>query len=96
MAAQNPDSERSCFGTFLGNPTCKQCHAAKQCKAILLSHGFDIVGAMIENLDATLAEGVDYPDTAEPADLLRVLLQGAPEGMADSPVEDVPVGEVAP
>jgi len=56
-----------CFGLYLGpatasTSTCGTCKASNRCKAILASHGFDIIGDTINQLVAELPPG-RYKDT---------------------------------
>lgn len=53
------ESKRTCFGFFTGDDSCQRCAAAKKCKAVLVSNGFDIAAGILEELLATLPEG-DY------------------------------------
>ena len=54
-------AERSCFGFFVGDETCRgRCSAAKKCKAVLVTHGFDIAGGVLEELLSTLPEGAVF------------------------------------
>lgn len=50
-------AKRTCFGFFTGEDSCQRCAAAKKCKAILVSDGFDVAGGILEELLATLPEG---------------------------------------
>lgn len=45
---------RDCFGLYGGTVVCNRCQAAKRCKAVLISDGFDIMGSFVENLVETL------------------------------------------
>lgn len=58
--ANGNNATRSCFGTFLGQVDCKKCPAARPCKSVLISSGFDVVGAMVDQMVSTLPEG-EYP-----------------------------------
>lgn len=51
-------TKRTCFGFFTGEDSCQRCAAAKKCKAVLVSDGFDVAGGILEELLATLPEGV--------------------------------------
>lgn len=47
-----------CFGFYTSSSICSQCVAQKRCKAILVSHGLDILGDSIESML------LDFPDNA--------------------------------
>jgi len=53
----------NCFGFYSGGPVCIGCAINKRCKAVLISNGFDVVGALINQLTATLPEEGSYLDT---------------------------------
>lgn len=48
----------SCFGFFGGqnHGVCQRCGVAAKCRAVLLTHGFDIVGNAIELMMAELPD----------------------------------------
>jgi len=64
-----------CFGFFLGDATCGQCAVQKQCKAILLSSGFDLVEATLDTVLDRLPEG-NYSSTPEMSSLLDQIFFG--------------------
>lgn len=68
------DSAPKCFGFFLGNATCGQCAVQKSCKAILLSSGFDLGEAVIDNALANLPEDGEYFGTPSISALAAQLL----------------------
>ena len=39
-----------CFGYYSQQPTCGRCPVSKRCKAVLITHGFDIVAALLEQM----------------------------------------------
>lgn len=49
-----------CFGFFVGDETCRKCAAAKQCKAIEVTTGFDVASAVLDELVATLPEDATF------------------------------------
>ena len=79
MAAQQ--QSRSCFGMFMGKGECSSCPAHRHCKTILLSHGFDNVAAMVDQLAATLEvgeypDGLDVEDKTDAERLIQILIAG--------------------
>lgn len=84
MAAKN--SGRSCFGFFVGDAPCLRCSAAPNCKAILVSHGFDVAAGLLEEVIETLPEDAVFdidPDAlfadeeASADDAAKALARGA-------------------
>jgi hypothetical protein len=67
-----------CFGFFVGDPTCGQCAVQKQCKAVLLSSGFDLIESAIDGAMADLPEGT-YDAAPEMTSLLDQIFNG-PQG----------------
>jgi len=63
-----------CFGFYMGNPVCNQCSARQRCKAVLISNGFDIVAAAVDDLVMQLPEQAAYYDTDRVPSLLDQLL----------------------
>lgn len=52
------ESKRTCFGFFTGEPeNCQRCAAAKKCKALLVSDGFDVAAGVLEEIMETLPTG---------------------------------------
>lgn len=68
-----------CFGFFVGDATCGQCAVQKQCKAILLSSGFDLIESAIDGAMSDLPDG-EYDATPEMGSLLDQLFEG-PKGV---------------
>lgn len=68
--------EASCFGFFAGgkNPACNLCLANKRCRAILVSHGFDMVAAAADSLMSDLPD-VMYRDVERVSELVKQLKQ---------------------
>lgn len=50
-------NKRTCFGFFSGEDNCQRCAAARKCKAVLVTHGFDVAEGVLEEVLATLPEG---------------------------------------
>ena len=65
---------KDCFGFYMGNPVCNQCSARQRCKAVLISNGFDIVAAMVDELVLELPEDGAYYDTDRVPALVEQLL----------------------
>lgn len=63
-----------CFGFFAGydNSSCYGCTAAKRCKAVLVSHSFDILADTIQHLVEELQD-VPYKNTDRVSDLVDQL-----------------------
>ncbi len=59
------EKKRTCFGFFTGDDSCQRCAAAKKCKAVLVSDGFDIAAGVLEEVLATLPEGTYEIDMDE-------------------------------
>lgn len=57
----------TCFGFFAGSQkiSCQSCVAARRCKAILVSDGFDVMGALVEQLIAELPDDVVFIDSEQ-------------------------------
>jgi len=63
-----------CFGFY--SHTCETvCPMKGRCKAILGTHGFDVIGSLVKELAESLSEG-DYPDTDLALDLVKLLTDG--------------------
>lgn len=58
-------TKRTCFGFFTGDDSCQKCAAAKKCKAILVTNGFDVAAGVLEEILATLPEGTYEIDLDE-------------------------------
>jgi len=56
-------TDKDCFGFYVGNPVCNQCTIRQRCKAVLISNGFDIVAAAVDGLVLDLPEDAAYYDT---------------------------------
>jgi len=80
------DPRKNCFGFYVGGPTCNVCTASKRCKAILISHGFTIMGELTEALLGDLPDQAEFRDTDRVAELVNQLLQ-PPVSMEDDDVE---------
>lgn len=55
----------TCFGFFGGEGECRACPVAKKCKSLLVSDGFDLAAAVLEELIRTLPEDGTYVLTPE-------------------------------
>lgn len=66
--------EIPCFGFFSSQPTCSTCAAAKRCKAVLVSNGFDITAELIEHLARNLPAEAKFQDTDRITTLVDQLL----------------------
>lgn len=68
------DNDRACFGFFAGSDhaVCKACPAMNRCQAILISHGFDILGASVQSMLDTLP-AVSYRDVMRIPELVDQL-----------------------
>jgi hypothetical protein len=64
MASESTDV--MCFGFFSGGPECKKCPLDKRCRAVLISHGLDIMAGVLD----TLMENLPPDSTYEETDLL--------------------------
>lgn len=67
--------EIDCFGFYLGGPTCNNCSASKRCRAILITHGFDIMAAYAEQLLAALPEGLILVDTDKVSEMVNTMFE---------------------
>jgi len=56
-------TEKDCFGFYMGNPVCNACSARQRCKAILISNGFDIVAAAVDQMVIDLPANGAFKDT---------------------------------
>jgi len=56
-------NEKDCFGFYMGNPICNACAARQRCKAILISNGFDIVAASVDQMVMDLPANGAFKDT---------------------------------
>lgn len=65
----------SCFGTYSHHFQCDEnCSLLRQCKAFLVSDGFDIAASVVETLEQNIAKGVEFPDADWAAVQWQVLL----------------------
>jgi len=55
-------SDKECFGFYSSGPTCQICHISKRCKAIVITHGFHLVGETLRHMIETLPEGTYRSD----------------------------------
>lgn len=67
----------TCFGFFGGSSklACERCVAARRCKAILVSDGFDLVAELLEQLVAELPANAVFVDSDRAAVLVDQLLK---------------------
>lgn len=65
--------QKACFGFYIGSPVCGMCAAHKRCKALLITDGFDIVGSLVEHLEAELKDA-QYRDTDKISELTDQLI----------------------
>lgn len=73
----------------MGDDNCKSCQASRHCKSVLLSRGFDLVGAMVEDLAQTLDPDQDYPDLDVSdreggAEVIQILIRGGADAVLPS------------
>jgi len=66
--------EKDCFGFYMGNPVCNQCSARQRCKAVLISNGFDIVAATVDQMVLELPDNAAYYDTDRVPSLVDQLM----------------------
>lgn len=68
-------TEPNCFGFFGGSRhgNCSQCLANKRCKAILVTHGFDMMSTFIETLLGDLDDTDLFLDSNRVSDLATQL-----------------------
>ena len=66
--------DKDCFGFYMGNPVCNQCAARQRCKAVLITNGFDIIAACVDQLVVELPEKGAYYDTDRVPSLVDQLL----------------------
>lgn len=73
-------ADPNCFGFFGGarNTSCDGCFAIKRCKAVLVSHGFDILGATVDHLVSQLPDNADYRDTDRVSEIVSQLREPPP------------------
>jgi len=71
------NSAVSCFGFFGGGNSvaCTQCAASKRCKAILVTHGFDILDATVDVFFAKLPPTFKANDTDRLSELVKTLVE---------------------
>lgn len=74
VAKAHAEQEPSCFGMYLSTYTCTTCILQKKCKALLVSDGFDIVAAMVEQLIEQLPENMSYTDTDRASELMMQVM----------------------
>lgn len=80
-------SKKNCFGFFGGqHPACQQCFAAKRCKAILISHGFDVVGDMVDQLVEELPD-ITYSGASAVSSMVKQMKN--PQDVAEKNVDDI-------
>lgn len=77
--------EKACFGFYLGGVVCGQCIAAKRCKAILVSDGFDLAAALVEQLSNELPDVAEFRDSDRVSDLVEQLLKPPAKGAKADP-----------
>jgi len=82
-----------CFSFFSGGPACKRCLAAKRCKAILVTHGFNLIGDFLEHLMGELPEKGIYQDTDRIGEMIEQLLKPEVE-LAKDAYHGVTVDEI--
>lgn len=63
-----------CFTFYSGGTSCTTCPAMKRCKAVMVSHGFDIVGNFVNHLVANLPPDAVFIDSDRIPDLVEQLL----------------------
>lgn len=68
--------EGTCFGMYAGTARreCASCVAARRCKAVLVSDGFDVLAELLDSLFAELP-AVKYRDTVRVVELVDQLLK---------------------
>lgn len=68
-------TEPACFGFYGGThlSTCSSCTAVKRCKAILISDGFDVLGAIVDQMLLELPEGTTFRDTDRVSERVKQL-----------------------
>ena len=64
----------TCFPFYSGGDSCRICTSSKRCKAVLATHGFDIVARGIALLTAELPEGA-YRPSDRVSELVTQLLE---------------------
>lgn len=66
------ESDINCFGFFAGKsvPACMNCVAAKRCKAMLVTHGFDLLADLLDNLSAELPN-ITYRETDRVSEIVQ-------------------------
>jgi len=63
-----------CFGFY--SHTCETiCPMKGRCKAILGTHGFDVIGSLVKELMESLPDG-EFPDTDLSLELVKLLVDG--------------------
>jgi len=67
-------NEKDCFGFYMGNPVCNSCSARQRCKAILITNGFDIVAAAVDQMALELPDNAVYFDTDRVPSLVDQLM----------------------
>lgn len=80
-------NEERCFPFYSGGPTCQNCVVSKRCKAILVSDGFDMIAAFLEEMLTDLPN-TEYKDTDRVSELATQLLK-PPVGELYSEGEEV-------
>lgn len=70
----NHNTRENCFTYYGATSVCNACVAAKRCKAMLISHGFDIIGAILEEMTRDLPEDVSYNDSDRMSEICTQLL----------------------
>jgi hypothetical protein len=67
------DDVRSCFGFFAAERPCDVCPLRTRCKAVVVTHGMDIVAGVIETMLAELPDQ-KYRDTDRLPELIEQLI----------------------
>lgn len=67
--------EKPCFGFYAGDVVCNGCGAQKRCKAILVTNGFDLLAAVVEQMSLDLPKTAKFRDSDRMSDLVDQLFK---------------------
>lgn len=77
----------SCFPFFSKDRACESCQAKTRCKAILISHGFDVLGSLVDAMLNEIPDDAEFEDTDKISTLVQMLINPPRPGVIEAESE---------